>query len=116
MKRRPNPWQLFSPGRGTYYFTVTAYDATSGLESTYSSEASFTAGASRPTLKLTLSSGKAVLNCTGLPGTKYNILGSKNLANWSVMGTMVAGTNGTFQFTGPARATNRVSAYKIEQH
>jgi hypothetical protein len=102
----------------TYYFAVTAYDATTGLESPYSNEATYTpgagAGGSNPTLQFSLTQGKAVLACTGLPGTNYNILASTNLAKWSVIGSAVAAANGTFQFT--AAATNRFCLYKLQQH
>lgn len=100
----------------TYYFAVTAYDVATGLESAYSNEAVYTIGSSNaPTLQLSVAAGKAVLKCTGLAGTNYNILGSKDLKNWSAIGTMTASTNGTFQFTDPTKATNRVYFYKIEQ-
>jgi hypothetical protein len=102
----------------TYYFAVTAYDATTGLESSFSNEASYTPGVgeSNPTLQFSLTGGKAVLTCTGLPGTNYNVLSSKNLTNWSVIGSVVAGTNGAFQFTDPSKPTNRLCLYKLQQH
>jgi Fibronectin type III domain len=104
----------------TYYFAVTAFDNTTGLESPYSNEASYTAGSgvggSTPTLQLTLTQGQPVLNCSGLPGTNYNVLASSNLINWSVIGAVVAGTNGGFQFTDTSGSSKRLYVYKLEQH
>jgi len=100
----------------TYYFAATAYDATTGLESAYSNQASYTAGAGvQPILQLSFANGDVTLNCTGLPGTNYNILASKNLTNWSVIGSVAAGATGAFQFTDPTKATNRLCIYKVLQ-
>jgi hypothetical protein len=99
-----------------YYFAVTAYNA-SGLESAYSNEASYTIGSAvPPTLQISVVRGQITLTGTGQAGTNYNILGSQNLTNWSVIGSRTASANGTFQFTDPAGATHPRYIYRLQQH
>jgi hypothetical protein len=99
-----------------YYFAVTAYNA-SGLESAYSNEASYTIGSPvLPVLQISVVVGQVTLTGTGHAGTNYNILGSQNLTNWSVIGSMTANANGTFQFRDPAGTSHKRYIYRLQQH
>jgi len=100
----------------TYYFAVTAYNSL-GIESSYSNEAIYTvvAGA-QPYLQISVVRGQVALTGTGLAGTNYDILASQNMSNWSVIGSMTANSNGTFQFTDPAGASHPRCLYRLKQH
>ena len=49
-------------------------------------------------LAATLSSGQAIMQFAGLPGTNYNIEASTDLKSWTVIGRVTAGPNGLFQY------------------
>jgi hypothetical protein len=89
----------------TYYFAVTAYDS-SGLESVFSGQISYTvpAGSPSPPMQRPLfvtqnSSGQAVLNGAGSAGTAYDVLASMDFSSWLVIGTVTADGSGEFRFT-----------------
>lgn len=100
----------------TYYFAVTAYD-TIGLESAFSSEISYTAIVPPPPkLSLLLQPAKqAVLTGTGPAGYKYDVLAGEGFTNWVVIGSVTNDATGSFRFTDPASATNKVRCYRLRQ-
>lgn len=98
----------------TYFFAVTAYDS-SGLESDFSGEISYTVPAPQVTLQLTLlPNQQARLTGTGLAGYTYDVLAAEDLAAWSLLGNVTAATDGTLQFTD-STATNAVRFYRLRQ-
>ena len=81
----------------TYYFVVTAYNAT-GAESAASSEVSFVPGI--PFAQFNgLAGGSATLTLTGLIGHTYEIQATEDLSTWYVIGTATLGADGTARFT-----------------
>ena len=92
----------------TYYFAVTAYDAT-GLESAFSGEISYTVPAMAvlpPTLVANLSLavneyGQTTVSATAPPGYVYSVLMTEDLLSWSIIGTATADPDGSLQFTDP---------------
>jgi hypothetical protein len=52
---------------------------------------------------------------TGPVGYRYDVLSGTNLLNWTVMGSVTVNTNGNFQFTDTAQATNRARYYRLRQ-
>jgi len=89
----------------TYYFVVSAYDAT-GVESDYSNEVGYT-----PTISSTVSVlslqlqvagvGQIFLTGTGPVGRTYDIQASSDLQNWTVIGRMTVDAAGVLNFTDP---------------
>jgi hypothetical protein len=87
----------------TYYFAVTAYDA-SGAESDFSNEVAVMPG--QPQLRLGVTPAKqAALTVSGLIGHTYEILASTNLTTWSVIGSATLGPGATQDFTDPDAAS-----------
>lgn len=92
----------------TYYFAVTAYDAT-GLESAFSGEISYTVPAMAllpPSLNANLALavngfGQAVVSGTAPAGYVYSVLVTDDFASWTMIGTATAENNGALQFTDP---------------
>ncbi len=100
----------------TYYFAATATD-TSGLESEFSNEVSYTvpAAVGPVPLSIQISPGRqVVLASAAQPGVLYFILSSPDLASWNTLGVVTAGTDGTVQFTDPAGPTNRAAFYRLQ--
>jgi len=105
----------------TYYFAVTAYDAT-GLESTFSGEISYTVPLlSTPTPLPPLSilqngSNQAVLSGTGQPGDVYDICATLDFSTWLVIGSVTVDANGLFQFTDEPSLAVPFRFYRLRQH
>ena len=98
----------------TYYFAVTAYNSY-GLESAYSNQASYTiAPVVYPTVQISFALGQLTLTGRGQAGTNYNILGSPDLTNWSVIGSTTADTNGTLRFTNAAETSLAKYFYRLQ--
>jgi hypothetical protein len=105
----------------TYYFAVTAYDST-GLESTFSGQISYTvpAAAPRPPMlaQLFLSrnrSRQAILSGTGPAGFVYDVCASMDLSSWSVIGSITVDAFGRFQFTDGQTPSVPGQFYRLKQ-
>ncbi len=104
----------------TYYFAVTAYDA-SGLESDFSGEVPYTVpiSTSAPSLANVQVApglaGPAVVAGTGNPGDKYTVLATKDFLSWQTLGTVVAGLDGTFQYSDLAAVSAPVRFYRLQR-
>ncbi|MGH7953509.1 MAG: fibronectin type III domain-containing protein [Limisphaerales bacterium] len=90
----------------TYYFAATAYNS-SGLESDFSTEVTYTPGTSTSTLATMRISAAApgqpfALTVAGQTGHIYEIQATTNFINWTVIGTVAAAADGSLQFTDPA--------------
>ena len=89
----------------TYYFVVSAYDA-GGVESDFSNEAAYTPAA---TTTVTLASlqlqsaadGQMVVNLRGPAGRTYDLMASPDLNEWSVIGLVTVGADGSLSFVDP---------------
>jgi fibronectin type 3 domain-containing protein len=82
----------------TYFFAVTAYDA-SGLESSFSNETSYTAPTGLPTVQLRMASnGQAVLTVQGQIGHTYEIQATQDLKTWPTIGITTLGASGSVDF------------------
>jgi hypothetical protein len=85
-------------GGVTYFFAVTAYDA-SGLESSFSNETSYTVPTGLPALQLRMASnGQAVLTVQGQIGHTYEIQTSPDLKTWTAIVTAIVGASGSVDF------------------
>jgi hypothetical protein len=82
----------------TYFFAVTAYDA-SGLESDFSNELSFTVPGALTTLQIhSASGGHFIFSVTGPMGTTYDIEATEKFTNWIKIGTVTLGSGGSVDF------------------
>lgn len=108
------------PGE-TYYFAVTAYDAT-GLESPFSGEISYTVPLiTTPTPLPPLSilqdgSSQAVLSGTGQPGDIYDVCATTDFSTWLVIGSVTVDANGLFQFTDQPSLAVSMRFYRLRPH
>lgn len=94
----------------TYFFAITAYDPL-GNESSFSNEISAAPGL--PTVQiLPPAAGRAAITVKGVTGHTYQILATQNLTFWSVIGTVVVGTNGSFSFTDTNAANFPLRFYR----
>jgi hypothetical protein len=106
----------------TYYFAVTAYDST-GLESQYSGEISYTVPTGAPMMPGTpaclsidqISPSQVVLSGTAPPGNSYDVLATQDLNTWLIIGTVAVDATGAFQFTDPRGASLPVCCYRLQQ-
>lgn len=97
--------QSLIPGT-TYYFAVTAYDST-GLESGFSGEISYTMPTSAPQpplLQVSVSfseqsANEVILTGNAPVGTVCQIWATEDFLEWSLVGTVTADAAGTFQLT-----------------
>jgi hypothetical protein len=82
----------------TYYFAATTY-AASGMESSFSSEVSFTVPI-LPGVQLRITPTRQfILTVTGPVGHVYDILATQDFKTWTVIGTVTVGADGSFNFT-----------------
>lgn len=99
----------------TYYFVATAVDS-SGLESGYSNEISYTPVASGPTLHMSVApTGQVNLSGSGTPGYQYEVLVSGNLIDWTAMGTITADATGSLSFSDPTTSGSPMRFYRLQQ-
>ena len=105
----------------TYFFAVTAHDIL-GLESDYSTEASYTVPGALPrsvllpSLQLTiLLNRQVVLDVTGQVGHTYEIQASPNLTSWTVIGAVTVGASGSVQFTDTNAANYPARFYRVAE-
>jgi hypothetical protein len=102
----------------TYFFAVTTYDST-GLESDFSSEVSYTVPSS---LKISRSwsgtpppGGPVItLSATGQPGQRFDVLSSRDFALWTLIGTMALDANGFGQFVDAACTNIPSCVYRLQ--
>jgi hypothetical protein len=94
----------------TYYFAVTAFNV-AGLESTPSNEISYAVPSTLPQVQVQAASGgRATLMVTGQIGHTYDILATRTLLNWTVIGVVTVGNTGSVQFIDTS-ATNLPARY-----
>lgn len=99
-------------GGVTYFFAVTAYNA-SGLESAFSNEFSHVPVIpSSPVSVTTLRRG--ILTVRGLAGQRHNILATQNFTNWTVIATVTLGAGGSVNFTDPNAASFSRRFYRTQ--
>ena len=106
-------------GGVTYYFVVSAYDAT-GLESDFSNEVAYTPAvnsapqASSLQLRVT-SAGQMILTLAGLSGRTYDLLASPDLKDWTAIARVTVGTGGALDFTDPEAAKYPARFYRARE-
>jgi hypothetical protein len=100
----------------TYFFAVTSYTA-NGLESLASNEISYTpAAGSLATLQLKVQPNRQViLTATGPAAYSYDVLATQKFTNWTVIGTLTNGANGSGQFTDTAAPNYSSRSYRLRQ-
>jgi hypothetical protein len=99
----------------TYYFAVTAVDTT-GVESDYSGEASYTVPLVLAKLQLRLSpTRQVILDATGPAGQRYDLLCAPRLGSWTNLATLTLGTNGAAQFIDSAAAGQPSRLYRLRE-
>jgi hypothetical protein len=100
----------------TYYFAVAAYD-TNRLQGPLSAEISYTVPPLVIATTLTLTTTtlrRPLLKGTSAAGNTYDVLATRDLASWTVIGSVTADASGNIQFTD----TNSISTccfYKLRQ-
>jgi hypothetical protein len=82
----------------TYYFAATTYSSL-GVESSFSSEASYTVPILAGVQLLITPTRQFILTVTGPVGHTYDILATQDFKTWTVIGTRTVGTNGSLNFT-----------------
>ena len=105
-----------TPGT-TYFFAVTAYD-TNSLESPFSGEISYTVPVLSNLARLKISPGpRGQVQITGTApvGYGYSVLSSKDLKNWSVLGTVLADASGSFLFLDTLSPGVKANFYRVQQ-
>jgi len=106
----------------TYYFAVTAYDAT-GLESAFSGEISYTVPTTAvlpPSLVANLglavnAFGQAMVSGTAPAGYVFSVLVTDDFASWTMIGTATADASGAVQFTDPLSPFYSNQFYRFQQ-
>lgn len=105
-----------TPGT-TYFFAVTAYD-TNRLESPFSGEISYRIPVGLNLAKLKISPGpRGQIQVTGNApvGYTYSVLSSKDLKNWSIVGTVLADATGSFVFLDTLSPGTKENFYRVRQ-
>lgn len=101
-----------------YFFAVTSYDST-GMESDFSSEISYVAGAPPSTTVRTAmvlnSIHQAEIMGYGPVGYAYDLQASKDLKNWNSIGRVTNDATGFFEFTDPSSAVAPQRYYRLRQ-
>lgn len=68
-----------------------------------------------PTLQIrSIPGGPVIVSGTGQAGQTYNVLGSLDLATWTVIGTVTADASGSFQFSDPAGTSSPLRMYRLQ--
>jgi len=103
----------------TYYFVVSAYDAT-GIESDFSNEATYTPSISVapppiPSLQLGAdATGQMILTLAGPAGQTFDLLASTDLQNWILIRRLTVGSGGLFGFMDPDVAKYPARFYRTQ--
>jgi hypothetical protein len=98
----------------TYYFVVTAYTS-SGLESPFSAEISYTVP---PGVDFQVAIGpsrEVMVKGTAPAGDQFVLLVTQDLQNWTVLGSLSLNPDGSFQFIDPHPATDERRYYRLQQ-
>jgi len=100
----------------TYFFAVTALDAT-GLESDFSKEVVSTPSSSAgPLVQVRIAANRqAMLTVSGSAGTAYDFLATTNLSTWAVLGSATVGPNGLASFTDTSATNYGFRYYRARQ-
>jgi len=99
----------------TYYFAATAYDSTGG-QSDYSNEASYTVPTGLPAVHIrSATAGQFILTVTGTVGYTYEILATQDFKAWTVIGTVTLGAGGSLDFTDTTAASFSTRFYRIQE-
>lgn len=105
-----------TPGT-TYFFAVTAYD-TNNLESPFSGEINYTIPILSNMAQLKISPGpRGQIQITGTApvGYTYSVLSSKDLKNWSIVGTVLADATGSLLFLDTPSPGLKENFYRVRQ-
>jgi hypothetical protein len=99
-----------------YFFTVTAYYA-SGMESPVSNEIIYKPGTGPlANLQMRVQPNRQVLlTASGPPAYQYDVLATQRFTNWTVVGSLTIGANGTGQFTDTAAPNFTARSYRLHQ-
>jgi len=99
-------------GGTTYFFVVTAYDA-SGDESPFSDEIMSTIPI-LPQLQFNVAPGGTIqLTGAGPVGHTYEIQATTDFGSWTVVGTQTLDSSGSFNFTDPDAASYPARFYRL---
>jgi hypothetical protein len=99
----------------TYFFAATATDS-SGLESEFSNEVSYTVPSVSGPVPVTIQitpARLALLATKARPGSSYQVLSSPDLLSWRILATITAAPDGSLQFLDPAGPTNPAAFYRL---
>jgi hypothetical protein len=97
----------------TYYFVATTYTS-SGLESPFSSEVSYTVPI-LPGVQLRVTPAKQfILTVNGPVGHTYNIQATQDFITWTVIGTVTVGASGSLNFTDTNAASFSRRFYRTQ--
>ncbi len=98
----------------TYYFAATAC-AASGLESTFSSEVSYTVPI-LPGVQLRITpTWQFILTVNGPVGHTYDIQATQDFKIWTVIGTVTVGATGSLNFTDTNAASFSKRFYRTRE-
>jgi hypothetical protein len=98
----------------TYYFAATTYDS-SGMESLFSSEVSYTTPI-LPGVQFRVTSARQfVLTVTGPIGHTYDIQATQDFVTWTVIGTVTVGATGSLDFTDTNAASFSRRFYRTSE-
>ena len=97
----------------TYYFAATTYDS-SGMESQFSSEVSYTIPILAGVQFSVTPTRQFILTVTGPIGHTYDILATQDFKTWTVIGTVTVGAGGSLNFTDTNAASFSRRFYRAE--
>jgi hypothetical protein len=99
----------------TYYFAATSYNLL-GLESDYSTEASYAVSAALAKVQIRAApSRQVVLTVTGQTGHTYQVLATQDLKTWTVIGVVTVGAGGSADFTDSNAASFPRRFYRTQE-
>ncbi|HLH54281.1 MAG TPA: fibronectin type III domain-containing protein [Verrucomicrobiae bacterium] len=100
----------------TYYFAVTAYDS-SGLESPFSGEISYTVPTAPPSvMQVTFApnSGHPAIVSGQLPaGTVLQLWATSDFSSWTSLGAVTPDSQGSFQLPDPSSTSSAQRFYRL---
>jgi hypothetical protein len=97
----------------TYYFAATTY-VSSGMESPFSSELSYTVPILAGVQFRVTPTRQFVLTVTGPTGYTYNIQATQDFITWTVIGTVTVGASGSLNFTDTNAASFSRRFYRTQ--
>jgi len=100
----------------TYYFSATTYDSL-GEQSGFSNETSYTvpAAPSNTQMSSAMTAGQMILTVTGSAGSTHYIQATQDFTVWTVIGTVLLGDSGSFQFADTNAASFPQRFYRISE-